>query len=168
MVTDTQAGARTIEENVEISSLPKARLKFNVSRAPIFPTIPLTNVVIDNLHLFLRVSDVLIRLLIDEFKRQDAISSARKFNESFDASKYKHCKGLEDFICTLGIPNIGFYVGWTSRILKVRTLSGPEKLKVLQNIDIQSLLPSMPSDEIKWIQWLWTELLKINRLLSKI
>ena len=154
-------------KKIEISSLPKARRKFNVSRAPIFSTIPLTNVVIDNLHLFLRVSDVLVRLLIDELKRQDAISSARKFNESFDVSKYKHCKGLEDFICTLGIPNFRFYAGWTSQILKVRTLTGPEKLKVLQHIDIQSLLPSMPSDEIERIQWLWTELLKINRPLSK-
>ena len=98
-----------------------------MSRAPIFPTIPLANVVIDNLHLFLRVFDVLIRLLIDELKRQDAISSAR---ESFDVSKYKYCKGLEDFISTLGIPNFRFYVGRTSRILKVRTLTGPEKLEV--------------------------------------
>ena len=49
----------------------------------------------------------------------------------------------------------------------MRTLTGPEKLKVLQHIDIQSLLPFMPSEETERILWLWTQLLKINRLLSK-
>ena len=67
-----------------------------------FPTIPLTNVVIDNLHLFLRVFDVLI---VDELKRQDAIASAKKFTGTFDISQYKHCKGLEDLIGQLGIPD---------------------------------------------------------------
>ena len=52
-LTDSKFGARTIDENQTLSQQPKKR--FNVSRAPLFPTIPLTNVVIDNLHLFLSV-----------------------------------------------------------------------------------------------------------------
>lgn len=67
-LTDTDLGATTIEENEQLSQQPKSKNRFNVSQAPLFPTIPLTNVVIDNLHLFLRVFDVLIRLLIDELK----------------------------------------------------------------------------------------------------
>ena len=62
-------GARTIQENEQLSKEPRSRKRFNVSREPFFPTIPLTNIVIDNLHLFLRVFDVLMRLHIDEFKR---------------------------------------------------------------------------------------------------
>ena len=84
---DTKFGARTIEENEQISKEPKSKKRFNVSHEPLFPTIPLTNVVIDNLHLFLRVFDVLMRLLIDELKRQDSIAAAKKFAGSFDILK---------------------------------------------------------------------------------
>ena len=68
---DSKLGARTIEENTQLSR--KSKKQFNVSRPPLFPTIPLKNVVIDNLHMFIRVSDVLFNLLIVELKRQDAI-----------------------------------------------------------------------------------------------
>ena len=59
-------GSRTIEENVAISKLPKAKRKWNVANAPLFPTIPLSRVVIDNLHLFLRVFDVLMDCLFTD------------------------------------------------------------------------------------------------------
>lgn len=146
-LTDTNLGARTIEENEQLSKEPRSKKRFNVSRAPLFPTIPLTNAVIDNLHMFLRVFDVLIRLLVDELKRQDAITAAKKFTGAFNISKYKHCKGLEDFVGQLGILDYKFYIGQTSRQLKIRTLTGPEKLKVLSSIDIRSLLPSFPNSE---------------------
>ena len=60
----------------------KPRQKFDVSHPPQSPT-PLTNVVINNLHLFLRVADV---LLIVELRRQDAIDKVIKFS-SFDPVK---------------------------------------------------------------------------------
>ena len=165
-LTDTKFGARTIDENQTLSQ-PRSKKRFNVSRAPLFPSIPLTNVVIDNLHLFLRVSDVLLRLLIDEFKRQDSIAAAKKFNGEFDIAKYKHCKGFEDFVRSLGISDYRFYIGKSSKLLKVRSLTGPEKLKLLSNINIQSLLPSIPPSEGGRIQTLWTDLLQINTFLSK-
>ena len=57
-IPDAKCGARSIEENVRIAS--SRHKQFNVSRQPLFPTIPLTRVVVDNLHMFLRVGDVLI------------------------------------------------------------------------------------------------------------
>ncbi len=65
-ISDTAQGARTVEENISLAG--KSRKQFSVSHAPLFPTIPLVNVVIDNLHLFLRVSDVLINHLIEELR----------------------------------------------------------------------------------------------------
>ena len=118
-LTDTNLGARTIEENELLSQEPKSKKRFNVSQAPLFPTIPLTNVVIDNLHLFLRVFDVLIRLLIDELKRQDAIAAAKKFTGAFNISKYKHCKGLEYFVGQLGIPDYRFMLDRPQDSLKL-------------------------------------------------
>ena len=84
-----------------------------------------------------------------------------------NTSIVRDCKGLEDFVYRLGIPDFRFYIGQNSRLLKIRTLTGPEKLRVLSSIDIQSLLPSLPSSESSRIQTLWTELLHINKLLSR-
>ena len=58
-ISDPNFGARTVEESISFSSLLKSRKKF-VSHPPLFPTIPFVNVVVDNLHLFLRVADMLI------------------------------------------------------------------------------------------------------------
>lgn len=88
-----------------------------MSNAPLFPTIPLTIVVIDNLHLFVQVSDVLLDLLITELKRQDSIEKVKRFS-SFDITKYKHMQGFEQFIKGLGIPSFEFYVGWTSKVVR--------------------------------------------------
>ena len=67
-ISDPAFGARSIKENMTLAALPKSRKQFNVSHSPLFPTIPLVNVVIDNLHLFLRVADVLINHLIEELR----------------------------------------------------------------------------------------------------
>lgn len=52
-------------------------------------------------------------------------------------------------------------------MLKVRTLNGPEKLKVLSNIDIKASLPTDPPSETARIQNIWNGLLEINSILSK-
>ena len=51
-ILNPSLGARTIEENITLYKLPKSKKEYNVSNPPLFPTIPLTKVVIDNLHLF--------------------------------------------------------------------------------------------------------------------
>ena len=136
-----------------------------MSNTPLFPTIPLTNVVIDNLHLLFRVSDVLLDLLITELKRQDSIDKVKQFS-SFDITKYKHMQGFDEFIKDLGIPGFEFYVGRTSKMLKSRSLTGPEKLKVFRNIKVRLLLPNSPCNEASKIQHLWDELLQLNMLFS--
>ena len=87
-ISDPTAGARTIEKNLSLSQLPKSNKKYNVSNCPIFPSVTLTHVVIDNLHLLLRVSFKLITLLIFELRRQDKIDKHKMFT-SFDPVKYK-------------------------------------------------------------------------------
>ena len=75
--------------------------------------------------------------------------------------------GFERFVSELGIPGFQFYIGQSSKELKCRSLTGPEKLKVLRNINIQNLLPTVSSDECDRIQHLWTELLSLNMIFSK-
>lgn len=131
-----------------------------------FQNIPLTNVIIDNLHLFLRVSDVLINLLIVELKRQDAIEKIKTFS-NFDVAKYRHLDGYQKYVSSVGVPDFQFYVGRTSKQLKCRTLTGPEKNKVFANICIPTLLPNLAEATTSSIQWLWTELLELNKVFSK-
>ena len=91
-ITSPVVGVRTIEENVLASRLPTSKTKYNVFHHPFFPSIPLHNVVIDNLHPFLRVSDVLIDLPIVELRRMDWIEKWKLTD--FDPQK---CKNLDWF-----------------------------------------------------------------------
>ena len=140
-ITDVNNGTstRTVEDTIKIAQLPQSKHNFGVQASPIFQTIPLHHVVINNLHLFLRVTDTLIDLLILELRRQDALHSTKKFSK-FDRSKAKHFASWETFLSSLGIPNAKFYIGKASKELKWRTLTGPEKVRVLQNIQISNLL----------------------------
>lgn len=155
---------RSTEENTELGS--KGKKKYNVSHPPLFCKIPLKNVVIDNLHLFLRVADRLIDLLITDLKRLDAIEKCRSFS-NFMVSNYRHLSTYEEFVTSLGIPGFSFYIGETSKKLKCRTLTGPEKLKLFSAIKISDLLPTMPPVDTGRIQHLWDEFLRINTILSK-
>ena len=103
-VTDSSKGARSVEEIVECAALPTSKQKFNVSHVPLFPTIPLSHVVIDNLHLFSRVADVLINLLITELHRQDSIDQRKRFTGQFDISKFKHLENYEKLYHLLVFP----------------------------------------------------------------
>ena len=149
--------AWSTEENI-VFETPQITTKFNVSNPPLFPTIPLRHVVIDNLHLFLHVSDVLIDLLVTELRRQYCIDQCRRFSGQFDISKFKHIERFEQY----GIPSLDFYIGQTSKQPKCLSLTGPEKLKVFESINIESLLPSFCQEQCSWN--LWCELLKLNNL----
>ena len=144
----------------------RPKKSYNVSNPPLFAHIPLKNVVIDNLHLFLRVSDVLFNLLVIELKRQDCIDKVKKFS-SFDPTKCKHLDKYQDFVSSLKISDFRFYIGQTSKALKCRSLTGPEKLKVMSNISIRNLLPELPDDKLESIQRLWDQFLHLNAIFSK-
>ena len=117
-ISDVSHGARTLSK--------KRKKEFNVSHEPLFPSIPLTHVVIDNLHMFLRISDVLIDLLILELKHQDCIDKV-------------YC------IWTTEIQTFGFLselclISWYTwlpilgreKLKGIRSLTGPEQLKLLK------------------------------------
>ena len=60
--TDNAKGARTIKEIAEKSKLAKRnKNRLNCCHPPLFDFVPIQRVIIDSLHLFLTISDVLIR-----------------------------------------------------------------------------------------------------------
>ena len=128
--------ARTIEEITRLST----QKKFNCKARPLFDFIPMDHVVIDTLHLFLRISDVLIDLLIRELRRSDAVEKKTTFSDGFLRDKYKHMASYEEFVKSIGI-SFNFRINKESKKLEYRDLTGPEKLKLFQNINIPTLLP---------------------------
>ena len=77
---DRHLGARTCEE---IANHSRAK-KYNCKSCPLFDFIPMDHVIIDTLHLFLRISDNLFELPIRELKRQDAIDKVKRFPTGFN------------------------------------------------------------------------------------
>ncbi len=65
---NTSNGARTVSEGLKYASYPKSHRLFAYSSSPLFPCIPTHRVIIDPLHLFLRIGDNLINLLITELR----------------------------------------------------------------------------------------------------
>ena len=118
------------------------------------------------MHLFLRVSDVLINHLILELKRQDCIDKIKTF-KSFHLERYRHCSGFEKFVTSLGIPDFKFYLGQSSKQLKCQSLTGSEKLKVSRKIQIALLVPNLDEVIAEKIQFLWDELVHLNSIFSK-
>ncbi len=117
-IFDKQARARTIEETLTLSQACRSQKQFNVSHPPLFPSIPLTNVVIDNLHMFLRVSYVLTDHFVLELRRQNLIEKKKTFS-SLDPDKYKHLDGFQRFVTSLEIPDFRFYIGQTPKQLAI-------------------------------------------------
>ena len=77
--------------------------KFNCKATPLFNFIPIDHVIIDTLHLFLRISDNLTELLIRELRRKDACEKITTFHNGFSREKFKHMAAYETFLKTLGI-----------------------------------------------------------------
>ena len=70
----------------------------------------------------------------------------------------------ETFLRELGIP-FSWYIGKESKQLEYRDLTGPEKVKVFQNINISLLLPNSLNKEK--IQNIWDGFWEINQDLKK-
>ena len=89
-----------------------------------------------------------------ELKLLDAIEKCRSFS-NFRITNYKHLALYEEFVSSLGIPGFSFYIRQTSKQLKCRTLTGPEKLKLFSDIKIADILPTIPPTDTSRIQHLW-------------
>ena len=127
-------------------------------RSPLFDFIPLDHVIIDRLHLFLRISDVLIELLIRQLKCEDAIDKKLTFNTGFARDKYRHMDAYEKFLHSIGIA-FEWSVDKDTKKLSYRDLTGPEKILVFQKINIKELLLNF-ADNIK-IENLWKSFINI-------
>lgn len=118
------------------------------------------HVIIATLHLFLKIFDNLFELLIRELKRQNAINKVKTFPCGFNRERYKHIAGYEHFLRQTGV-SFEWRVESNTKKLEYRDLTGPEKLHVIQNINIQALLPNF--EDHKKLEKLWNDFMEIIR-----
>ena len=122
--------------------------------------VPIHRVVIDNLHLFLRVADNLINLLILDLRRLDGIGKC----STLDRSKATNVGKYEDFLVhTCNIP-FHFYVCKDTRSLKWRDLTGPEKYKLFSKVNLPELFPGLPNVSV--IQDIWMKFSDLNKIIQ--
>lgn len=160
-LTDPDKGARTVQEITEKAKLPKtSKLRYNCRRAPLFSFIPLKHVVIDSLHLFLRVADVLINLLIRDLRALDGIEkvkSAAKVSKNTDA----YVKFLNSD-CKI---RFRWYTDKESKKMTWRDLTGPEKVRLFTKIDIPTLFPELAKKNE--LNVLWNDFFEIIKIIGK-
>ena len=143
----------SIEEN------RKNKRKFNCQRSPLFGFIEMDHVIIDTLHLFLRISDVLIGNLIRNLQIKDAVEKRK-------GSKW--CQNTDKFIQHINSLGIPFKLGLSpdSKKVEYRELSGPERITLFHRCDLRSLIPSFP--QVHKIAELWADFFDIYRDLRNI
>ena len=141
-LTDSTKGARSIEEINEKAQLSKnSKVRFNCCQKPIFSFIPMERVVIDNLHLFLRISDVLINLLIRDIRVIDGIEKVT--SRLPDNSKGKYLLAYKDFLNGPCKIRFNWYIDEQSKKLSYRDLTGPEKIRLFEKINIPTCFPHL-------------------------
>ena len=151
-IIDEEKGARTTKSIVDASKLSKrSASRFNVSHEPLFKCIPMHQVIPDILHMFLRIADILINLLILELRRQDGIEKCKEL----DRSKARHVTVYEDHLNKACKIPFQFYICKNTNTLKWRDLTGPEKYRLFSKVDLPSLFPQVP--KIATIQQIWCQ-----------
>ena len=126
-----------------------------------FPGIPIDHVIPDILHLFLRICDVLVNLLILELRRLDGIEKSNL--QELDRSKATHVAKYEQFLNNQCKISFHMYVDKVSKALKWRDLLGPEKLRLLKEMDIPKLFPTLKNAST--LQEIWMEFKEIDTIL---
>ena len=155
-ITDPKKGVRNIEEIMQKCKLGKRNKdRYNCRHPPLFPFIPIKQVIIDTLHLFLRISDKLTDLLIRDLRIQDSTST----------SQPPYLKPYEIFLNEKCKIRFRFTEDRDSKEVKYRDLTGPEKVRLFKNIDIPSIFPSLPKKEE--LQNLWTNFFNLINIINE-
>lgn len=163
-MVDEKKGARTLSElqacaAIKTTSKSKAK-KFSSSHPPIFD-VELSKVVIDNLHLFLRLSDRLMHWLIQKVLAKDNISNSCK---SFASSDYPTVRALEELLAKNRV-DFHFFLTRDSTQLKFTSLQGPDYV-IISSIDFESLLTWINPVETGCYERMWRSLGRLYVLLK--
>ena len=141
-MSDTAKGARTIDEICRLAG--KSRNHFNCICQPLFRSIPLTHVIPDTLHLYIRIADQMVYFI---FKYLQDLDNAIKLT-SENLSLMQNLERFRKFIEDIGISDWFFMV--KNGKLEYDTFTGPEHRMIMAKIQLDTLIPEHPKlEEIK-------------------
>ncbi len=99
-------------------------------RQPIFHFVKMENVIVDVLHMYIRITEKLVTLLLRKLEELDKSSRTKP-----NVAKFK------SFLESLGIRK-PFIVDKSGTVM--RDLNGVEKIRLFESIDLENLFPEMP------------------------
>lgn len=166
-IVDPSKGARSHEEQAAILNHPDFNkiVTYGYKSEPIFRDfIPVHRYMIDMLHLFLRISDTLLNLLIKDCCLADGFDMSAI--SKFDVKKYKHMNSLQHFLNEKCNVKFSFY--WTAETKKLtwRDLVGPEKLRMFDNFNLVEIMPD--HEKFDEVEQIWTDFLEIVNLIKDV
>ena len=140
-IFDLQKGARSHEESKAKRNLKNDVNKFGYIDAPLFDFIPFKNVIIDLMHLYLRITDKFTSYILDDILSLDG------YQDTYDTvndPKIAKSKNIWTYIKFLKddcrIRNC-FYL--KDKKIVFRDLRGAEKLVVFNHINLVTLFPDI-------------------------
>lgn len=157
-IVDPSKGCRTHEEHMKIIKQDSKDNKFGYVREPVFADIiPINRYIIDMLHLYLRISDNLLNLLIKDCFEVDNFDM--NLINKFEITEYTHLNLLLTTLKTKCSVRLMFQ--WTpeSRKLTWRDLVGPEKNRVFENLRLEEVIPNRQN--LQLLQKVWDEFYSI-------
>lgn len=161
-MSDPDLGARNMEKILQCSASKKKNQKYNCSHPPLFPSIDTVYIVIDLLHMFLRIGNNLLNFLIVECRRADGINMDHRFTV-INREKWTHMALLETFITeTCKVP-FNWQIQRDTTKLEWRELRGPELKRLFKEIKVATLLPQCTKSQR--IQTVWDSFYEIYTLL---
>lgn len=137
---------RTVREITALAT-KKSGQRFGVKAPPIFPFVPVENIVPDILHLLLRVSDILFDRMVSTLRKIVNIDRDTGTNASV-------LQQFVDDVHGLGVP-LKLHIE-QSGDHSLSTLSGNHRLKILRGIDPMRYLP--PAEKPMLVSELWVTL----------
>ena len=152
-MTNTALGVRTIEGITACSKKKKSDpSKFNCVESPVFPSIPVSKVIPDTLHLCLRICDQMVSHLFAYLLKLDNLSKCTVTDRKLDNSQ--HVKRFQTFISEkVKILDWKYYI--KDGKIEYRSFRGPEHRRILQNIDLDFLVPTHP--KLNDLEQLWQQ-----------
>lgn len=141
--------ARTIEDAIE--SVESGKPEDGYFKRPIFDFIPIQRYMIDMLHLFLRISDKLYELLFVEL--QNEVGKTKE-------ERKQNTRAFIKFVSeTCTISNVSY--SDMNKKLRLRDLSGPEKIKLFENFNLKEYVPGFESGEL--VNKIWKDFYSVYR-----
>ncbi len=113
---------------------------------PVFSFICILDHVLDVLHWFIRVGDVILCLLITELRKRDKILQIKE-NMQFTKEKYKNLALLEDQCVAMNVP-LKFSIDPKNKTLVWTSLRGTDRKILCAKIDVFALLGQCPKAEV--------------------